>query len=192
MKGVSSDTVMTFAVLGPLEVRRDGQVVEVTGQRLRTLLGLLVLDAGVTVPFERLIAGVWEDDPPGVVDNALQALVSRLRTALAKGTAPAKDAALAEGTVLAKGAALAEGTALAKGAALAEGSAHDSPRPAVPESRARQLVLADPTGYRLAADPEQVDAHRFARLARRGRAALTSGDALAAAGLLREALALWR
>ncbi|MEU4578478.1 BTAD domain-containing putative transcriptional regulator [Nonomuraea sp. NPDC023979] len=137
------DTSITFAVLGPLEVRRDGELVDIAGRRLRTLLGLLVLDAGRTVPVERLVAGIWDDREPAAVANALQALVSRLRTALGKNWA-------------------------------------------------RQLVVADPSGYRLIADPDQVDARRFTVLAGQGHAALAAGDPRTAAALLREALALWR
>ena len=47
-------------------------------------------------------------------------------------------------------------------------------------------------GYMLQADAESVDAVRFARLRTAGRAALASGDAVAAAAALQEALALWR
>lgn len=46
-------------------------------------------------------------------------------------------------------------------------------------------------GYRLALDPEQVDALRFARLAREGRQALEAGEFIHATALLREALTLW-
>ncbi|MET9408106.1 BTAD domain-containing putative transcriptional regulator [Streptomyces sp. NPDC002935] len=53
-------------------------------------------------------------------------------------------------------------------------------------------IEATPTGYRIAVSPDSVDAHRFERLAREGRTALRGGDHLSAAGLLREALALWR
>ncbi|MFI6292089.1 BTAD domain-containing putative transcriptional regulator [Nonomuraea sp. NPDC050790] len=134
---------MTFGILGPLEVRRDGEVVEIAGQRLRTLLGLLVVSAGRTVPPAALIDGVWPDRPPDGVTNALQALVSRLRAALGKNPV-------------------------------------------------RQLVVAEPAGYRLVTGPDQVDAHRFAVLAREGQARLAEGDARTAAGLLREALGLWR
>jgi DNA-binding SARP family transcriptional activator len=49
-----------------------------------------------------------------------------------------------------------------------------------------------PGGYRPAVDPDDVDAHRFERLVGEGRQALTTGDPTRAAGLLREALALWR
>jgi len=58
MKRVTLDTGMTFAILGPLQVRREGETVEITGRRLRTLLGLLVLEAGRIVPDERPIAGI--------------------------------------------------------------------------------------------------------------------------------------
>ncbi|MEU9841242.1 BTAD domain-containing putative transcriptional regulator [Actinomadura sp. NPDC048032] len=47
-------------------------------------------------------------------------------------------------------------------------------------------------GYRIAVDPDDVDASRFERLAAEGRAALAGGDAGRAAALLREALELWR
>ncbi|MEV4626872.1 BTAD domain-containing putative transcriptional regulator [Micromonospora sp. NPDC049523] len=57
---------------------------------------------------------------------------------------------------------------------------------------AHPLVEFHQTGYRLAVDPEQVDAHRFGRLATAGRRALTTGDRPTAAALLREALDLWR
>ncbi|WP_246019383.1 BTAD domain-containing putative transcriptional regulator [Saccharothrix australiensis] len=47
-------------------------------------------------------------------------------------------------------------------------------------------------GYRIAVEPEDVDAHVFERLARDGRRLLSAGRAAEAAGVLREALALWR
>ncbi|WP_067177933.1 ATP-binding protein [Microtetraspora niveoalba] len=48
------------------------------------------------------------------------------------------------------------------------------------------------TGYRIMVDHDDVDAGRFERLAREGRAALGDGDAPRAVALLREALGLWR
>lgn len=54
------------------------------------------------------------------------------------------------------------------------------------------LVELHPAGYRLAVDPEDVDAHRFERLAREGGQALAAGDHVGAAVLLRAALDLWR
>ncbi|MGW2276070.1 BTAD domain-containing putative transcriptional regulator [Streptomyces yangpuensis] len=52
-------------------------------------------------------------------------------------------------------------------------------------------VASHPAGYRLAVEPDAVDAVRFERLASEGRAALAR-DPGAAARLLREALELWR
>jgi DNA-binding SARP family transcriptional activator/class 3 adenylate cyclase len=55
----------------------------------------------------------------------------------------------------------------------------------------RTLITRDP-GYLLQVDPERLDLHRFQRLDREGRQALSEGDPARAADLLREALALWR
>jgi DNA-binding SARP family transcriptional activator len=54
------------------------------------------------------------------------------------------------------------------------------------------VIATRAPGYVLELAPERVDAHRFARLAQDGRAALESGDPASAEVVLREALALWR
>ncbi|MEV8526682.1 BTAD domain-containing putative transcriptional regulator [Streptomyces sp. NPDC052000] len=61
-------------------------------------------------------------------------------------------------------------------------------------SRLRRTLAIEhgPAGYRLAADPDDVDVLRFERLARDGARAREAGDAGRAAVLLREALGLWR
>lgn len=56
----------------------------------------------------------------------------------------------------------------------------------------REAVESSPGGYRLAAGPEDVDAHRFERLAGEGVRAFGAGDPVRAAELLDEALGLWR
>ncbi|WP_188190832.1 BTAD domain-containing putative transcriptional regulator [Nonomuraea sp. SYSU D8015] len=56
----------------------------------------------------------------------------------------------------------------------------------------KDLVEFHPAGYRLVADPQDVDARRFEQLAQAGRQALAGGDPGRAASLLREALELWR
>ena len=53
-----------FRVLGPLEVLVDGTPVPLGGPRQRALLALLLAQANEVVPVDRLIDGVWGDDPP--------------------------------------------------------------------------------------------------------------------------------
>ena len=54
------------------------------------------------------------------------------------------------------------------------------------------VIATRAPGYVLELEPERVDAHRFARLAQEGRAALEGGEPESAEVALREALALWR
>ncbi|WP_207935739.1 BTAD domain-containing putative transcriptional regulator [Actinomadura sp. KC216] len=54
------------------------------------------------------------------------------------------------------------------------------------------LVENLPAGYRIAVEADDVDVHRFERLARDGRRALADGRHRAAAAAFAEALALWR
>lgn len=71
---------MQFGVLGPLEVRSaGGDPVAVGGPRPRSLLVMLLLEAGRVVGVDRLVDGLYGGDPPGDAANALQSQVSRLR-----------------------------------------------------------------------------------------------------------------
>ncbi|MGW7004334.1 BTAD domain-containing putative transcriptional regulator [Streptomyces sp. NPDC054933] len=130
---------MRFGILGETRaLRADGGAVALGGPGRRALFALLLLHAGRVVPAQRLVDGLYGEDPPVGVANAVQSQMSRLRSAL------------------------------------------DEP------------IEHHPAGYRLAVDPDEVDVHRFERLAGHGRTALASGDAVRAAGLLRDALAVWR
>lgn len=74
---------MRFGILGTTQVYpADGRRLAVGGPRLRALLALLLLDAGRIVPRDRLVDGLYGDDPPAGVANALQSQVSRLRQVL--------------------------------------------------------------------------------------------------------------
>ncbi|SED18972.1 BTAD domain-containing putative transcriptional regulator [Streptomyces sp. TLI_105] len=135
---------MIFRLLGPLATTdATGTPAPATGgPKVRALLARLLLDAGRTVPVERLVDGLYGDEPPAGAQGALQAQVSRLRRALPPGV----------------------------------------------------TVEFSPAGYRLAVgDPAtDVDVLRFEALAREGTRARAAGDPGRAAGLLREALGLWR
>ena len=137
---------MRFGILGATQAwDAEGTPVPLGGPGRRAALALLVLNAGRIVTVQRMIDGLYGEDPPAGVGNALQSQVSRLRRAL-------------------------------RGAAGGGGD----------------VIENHPAGYRLAADREQVDVHRFARLAAQGREALAAGDSAKAAELLRDGLALWR
>ncbi|GAB2554431.1 AfsR/SARP family transcriptional regulator [Nocardia heshunensis] len=71
---------MQVGLLGSIIATSDkGTAIPIGGPRVRTLLALLALNAGQIVPNSRLIDGIWEDNPPASVDNALHTLVKRLR-----------------------------------------------------------------------------------------------------------------
>ncbi|WP_406266778.1 AAA family ATPase [Actinacidiphila glaucinigra] len=130
---------MRFGILGETRaLRDDGGTASVGGPGRRALLAMLLLEAGRIVSTERLIDGLYGDEPPAGVGNALQSQVSRLRAAVG-----------------------------------------------VPIER-------PPGGYRLVVARDEVDVHRFERLAAEGREALAAGEPGKAAGLLRGALDLWR
>lgn len=73
---------MRVRVLGDLEVRLDGRVVDLGGPQQRALLALLVVADGRPVPTERLVDQLWGEDPPPAALPSLQAKVARLRRAL--------------------------------------------------------------------------------------------------------------
>jgi DNA-binding SARP family transcriptional activator len=73
---------MEFRILGPLEVRTDGQTVPVPGHRQHCLLAFLLLNADQIIPADRLIDELWPDEGSDSGAAALQACVSRLRKAL--------------------------------------------------------------------------------------------------------------
>lgn len=66
---------MELLVLGPLEVRRDGEPLPVRRGRPRRLL----LRRGDPVPRDVLIDQLWGDEPPLDADSALHLLISYLR-----------------------------------------------------------------------------------------------------------------
>jgi predicted ATPase/DNA-binding SARP family transcriptional activator len=74
--------MLTVALLGPVELRRDGQRVALPGGKTTELLVRLALEAGRTVRSERLIDDLWGDDGVGTAKNTLQSKVSQLRKAL--------------------------------------------------------------------------------------------------------------
>jgi DNA-binding SARP family transcriptional activator len=75
-------TGVEFRILGPLEVWREGRLVQVGGAKERALLALLLLQAGEHVSADRLIDELWGESPPATARKSLQVRVAGLRRAL--------------------------------------------------------------------------------------------------------------
>jgi DNA-binding SARP family transcriptional activator len=78
--------LVDFAILGPLEVRADGEQIPLGGPKQRALLTMLLLDAGRVVSLDRLVDALWEGDPPATATASLQNFVAQLRKALGAET----------------------------------------------------------------------------------------------------------
>ncbi|CAM3729609.1 BTAD domain-containing putative transcriptional regulator [Kibdelosporangium persicum] len=115
----------------------------IRAKRLRALLAILLLNTSQVVPIDRIIEGIWPDQPPRSALENVRTYVSQLRHLLCL--------------------------------------AND-----------RERLQSHPGGYRLLADPEELDLLRFTTLAADGRQALHAGDHSGAAVLLGEAIDLWR
>jgi DNA-binding SARP family transcriptional activator len=76
---------MDFALLGPLEVWAGDGPLALGPPKQRALLALLLLSANRVVSRERLIDGLWGDDPPETAVKSVQVYVSRLRKLLPEG-----------------------------------------------------------------------------------------------------------
>jgi WD40 repeat protein/DNA-binding SARP family transcriptional activator len=74
---------MQINLLGTVEVSSDNGRVVLGGPKPRALLAMLALDAGSTVPAERLIEGLWGEEPPPTAAKMVQVYVSQLRKAMA-------------------------------------------------------------------------------------------------------------
>jgi DNA-binding SARP family transcriptional activator len=74
---------LEFRILGPLEVRYDGEALPLAGAKQRALVAVLALRTGEVVSADALIDALWGEDPPTTARTALQVQVSKLRKLLA-------------------------------------------------------------------------------------------------------------
>jgi predicted ATPase/DNA-binding SARP family transcriptional activator len=75
---------LEFRILGPLELLKGEQRLELSGARRRALLAILLLNANRLVSGERLIDELWEEEPPETGKKAVQVHVSHLRKLLGR------------------------------------------------------------------------------------------------------------
>ena len=83
---------LSFGVLGPLEVERDGRAVAVGGPKERLVLALLLASAGTVVSVDALVDAVWGERPPRTAERTIHAYIARLRRALEPRHATRRDA----------------------------------------------------------------------------------------------------
>ena len=73
---------MEYRLLGPLEVLRDGEALNLGAPKQRVVLAVLLANRGRVVSSDRLIDAVWGDAPPASPLTSLQAYISNLRRIL--------------------------------------------------------------------------------------------------------------
>ncbi len=76
------DQPLSFAVLGPLSVRRGSVALALGPPQQSRLLALLTVEANRPVQRTSLIEALWEDRPPASAVNIVQTYVARLRRVL--------------------------------------------------------------------------------------------------------------
>ena len=79
---------MDFRILGPVTASVGGRELSLSGRKRPALLAMLLLDNKRVVPTERLIAALWDDDPPATARQQTQNLASAMRRDLAALGAP--------------------------------------------------------------------------------------------------------
>ena len=79
--------MLEIRLLGPVEARRDNQLLVIGRQQQRALLALLALNANRVVSVDRLVDALWGEQPPATAPTALYGLVSGLRKLLEPDTA---------------------------------------------------------------------------------------------------------
>jgi WD40 repeat protein/DNA-binding SARP family transcriptional activator len=77
-------------LLGSVEALVDGHSLALGGSKQRSVVAMLALHANTTLSSDRLIDGLWGDDPPVSAAKNVQLYVFQLRKALAEAHAPAE------------------------------------------------------------------------------------------------------
>lgn len=72
-------SAVSFTLLGPLEIRRDGRDYAPTAPKVLQLLALLLMRPGQTVHTDTIVRELWSGEPPRSVRTTLQTYVYQLR-----------------------------------------------------------------------------------------------------------------
>ena len=76
------DRRLEFGLLGPLEMSIDGALVPLGTPKQRAVLAMLLMNRNVPVGVERLIAALWDEQPPSGARASIHSYVSNLRKLL--------------------------------------------------------------------------------------------------------------
>jgi DNA-binding SARP family transcriptional activator len=74
--------VMRVGLLGPLTLRRGGQMITPSAPKLRQVLSLLVLQANSVTRVDQLVEELWEESPPPSALTTVQTYIYQLRKLL--------------------------------------------------------------------------------------------------------------
>ncbi|MER5951683.1 BTAD domain-containing putative transcriptional regulator [Streptomyces sp. NPDC001904] len=179
-----------FGLLGPVAARdADGSPLPLGGPRHREVLGRLLIARGRVVPVGRLVADLWEDEPPAGAVGAVRTFVAALRRALEPGRPPRRPSRLlvtdGPGYALRAGREAVDAWRFEDTAARAAEAAPHAAVALWDEALAcwRGPVLADfPAAAWAAAERARLEALRLDAIERRA-------DALLATGAARDAVA---
>ncbi|MGH3648457.1 MAG: AfsR/SARP family transcriptional regulator [Micromonosporaceae bacterium] len=73
---------VSYRLLGPLEIRKDGKEYTPTAPKILQLLAMLLLQAGKVVHIDSIIQELWPDGPPRSVRTTMQTYVYQLRKSI--------------------------------------------------------------------------------------------------------------
>ncbi|MBQ1018858.1 AfsR/SARP family transcriptional regulator [Micromonospora sp. D93] len=79
---------MELSFLGPITIRSDITELPLSGDRNRSLLAALLLDANRPVPMDRFIDVLWGEQPPRTARQQVQNRLGKLRSLLGQTRAP--------------------------------------------------------------------------------------------------------
>jgi len=80
-----ADGGFAFRMLGPLEVRLDGEPVQLGSTAVRTLLACLLLEPNQVVPTDRIVDALWGGSPPATYRTMVHGYISKLRRLFQRG-----------------------------------------------------------------------------------------------------------
>lgn len=77
---------LRFNICGPLEVWTDGNRLRLGGAIQERVLVMLLLEHGKVLPVSRLVAGVWDEEPPATAAHQVRKAVADLRRRIPQGS----------------------------------------------------------------------------------------------------------